>query len=309
MWINQNKQNRFDLNLLVHLQALLAEQHVTRAAQAIGITQPAMSTSLAKLRQIFDDPLLVPRKGGLVRSQRAEELLTQVDAILSQIGVLAQSEGGFDPARSRRHFSLIGTDIVEMLLLQRLSSWLNQEAPEVTLRFHGPNPLHMSEFLADGKIDIAIGNVPEAYQELKRRHLFDDRFVCIFRDAHPRLAGPMTLDQFCSEPHVQVHSAESTTYSAPIDKALAFFGYERRIAIWQPSFFSAASVVATSDHVACVPRRFALMIQTLLPTLRIVELPFEVDTIKFSMYWHTRSQNDAGHKWLRARIIDILAAG
>lgn len=308
LWATQLKQNRFDLNLLIHLHALLTEQHVTRAAQSLGITQPAMSTSLAKLRKIFDDPLLVRRKGGRVRSLRGEELLMQVNSILSEVDALSQSEGGFDLARSHRHFSLIGTDIVEMLLLQRLSSKLDTEAPGVTLRFYGPNPLHMSEFLADGKVDVAIGNVPEAYQELIRHHLFDDRFVCIFRKSHPRLGNSITLDQFCRESHVQVHSAESTTYSIPIDKALSFFGCERRITIWQPSFFSAASVVAASDYVACVPRRFALMIQGLLPGLEISALPFETDVVRFNMYWHARSQNDAAHKWLRARIIEILGA-
>ncbi|RAR54559.1 LysR family transcriptional regulator [Paraburkholderia unamae] len=299
------KLREVDLNLLVTLRELLSERHVTRAAEKLGVTQPAMSAALARMRVLFNDPLLVRTSRGMSLTAKAEQLLGQLDRTLLDIeNMLERSSLDFNPATSRRTFTIIGTDFVEQFLLPRLSLELARQAPGVRIVFKPPIA-RMESWMSDGDIDLAIGFIPSAAQNLRTRVMIEDRYVSIARADHPRLRdGGLTLDAFAELPHVQVLPFGANMYSTPIDLALHEQGRVREVELRMPSFVPLLSVVAATDMISTVPARLARFGAVILP-LAVFEPPVALPKIVLSLYWHVRSHADDGHKWLREFLIRL----
>jgi DNA-binding transcriptional LysR family regulator len=209
-----------DLNLLIPLRVLLTERHVTRAAERLGITQPAMSASLARLRALFDDQLLVRGPKGLAPTVRGQQLLNQLDQVIGVIEQLVADPKEFVPGTSRRTFTLIGTDFIETLLLPSLMADLAVEAPGVQVVFRPPDPKNLEALMSEGEVDLAVGYLPDAPKGLITSVAFHDRFACIARRNHPQLsADQFPLDQFVDLKHVQVLPRDLPMYGMPIDAA------------------------------------------------------------------------------------------
>jgi len=291
-----------DLNLLVCLQALLKERHVTRAAEHLGVTQPAMSAALARLRALFRDELLVRGPRGMTLTARAEVLGPELDVIMARIKTIIAVPPVFVASESQRTFTLIGSDFIEHMVLPKIARTLTMGAPSLQLNFRPPNPRNLEMLLNDGEVDLAIGYLPDISPHLLTKALFEDRFVCIARRDHPDVRGEITLEAFVRLSHVQVLPRDATMYAAPIDEALSQLSLVRRISLWQPSFVPAGKVVAETDLVSTVPRRLAEALATMFP-ITLHEPPLRLPDMVFSMFWHPRSQHDAGHKWLR----DVIA--
>ncbi len=295
-----------DLNLLVSLHVLLTERHVTRSAEKLGITQPAMSAALARLRVLFGDQLLVRSSHGLARTGRAEELLERLDHVMTMIEQIASLPKGFEPLMSRRTFTLIGTDFVEFILLAPLMAVLANEAPGLEIVFKGPDPKSLEAAMAVGALDLAIGYLPDAPEALIKTTLFREPFTCMARQGHSALqGGNLSLERFVELNHVQALMRDGTMYAAAIDAALANQGLVRRVSLWQPSFFGVASVVAQTDLIGTVPHRVATHAAKSLP-VALYEVPLPLPLPDFSLYWHQRSRDDPGHRWLRERIAALL---
>ena len=225
----------FDLNLLVSLRALLEERHVTRAAERLDISQPAMSASLARLRALLNDQLLVRGPQGLGMTPRAEALLEQLNPVMTGIERMVVSTSGFVPMTSRRTFSLIGTDFVEYALLPTLAALLSEQAPGVQLLFKGPDFRHIEARLASGELDLAVGYCPGAPKGLIRKAAFMEPFVCVARRAHVSIVdGLLSLETYADLQHAQVLPQDSTMYADAVDGALAALGLVRKVAVWQP---------------------------------------------------------------------------
>ena len=297
-----------DLNLLVSLQVLLQERHVTRSAERLGITQPAMSASLARLRVLFGDRLLVRSSNGLACTPRAEQLLEQLGRMMAIVEQIVALPAEFDPATSRRSFTLIGTDFVELMLLPKLMAALAQDAPNIGIVFRGPDPKSIEPAMAAGSLDLAIGYLPEAPESLIKTTLFSEPFVCIARRGHPALRdGTLSLDRFVELGHVQALMRDGTMYAAAIDTALAACGLVRKVSAWQPNFFTVPAVVAQTDLVGTIPSRLAHHAARSLP-IEIHGVPLPLPAPDFALYWHQRSRDDPGHRWLRNRIAGLLRA-
>ena len=295
-----------DLNLLVSLEVLLTERHVTRSAEKLGITQPAMSAALARLRALFGDQLLVRSPHGLARTPRAERLLEQVGQLMVIVERITALPAEFDPRTSRRTFTLIGTDFVEFILLPPLMAALAQDAPLLEIVFKEPDPKSIEAAMAAGTLDLAIGYLPDAPNGLIRTTLFREPFVCIARRGHPSLLDDdLSLSRYVEMQHVQALMRDGTMYAAAIDGALAARGLDRKVSLWQPSFLAVASVVARTDLVGTVPERVATHAAGHLP-LKAYEAPLPLPSPEFALYWHPRNRDDPGHRWLRDRIVGLL---
>jgi DNA-binding transcriptional LysR family regulator len=295
-----------DLNLLIPLRVLLTERHVTRAAEQLGITQPAMSASLARLRNLFDDQLLVRGPKGLAPTARAQQLMNQLDQFIVVIEQLVALPTEFVPDTSRRTFTLIGTDYIETLLLPSLMADLAVEAPGLQVVFRPPDPKNLEALMSEGEVDLAVAYLPDAPKGLITSVAFRERFACIARRDHPQLSKDnFPLDVFVELQHVQVLPRNLPMYGMPIDAALGALGLVRRVALWHPSFQSLPAIVANTDLVATLPRRLAMLAAQTLP-ISVYDPPVPLPTVDFSLYWHTRSQEDSGHKWLRAKVAALL---
>ncbi|MDB6104180.1 MAG: Transcriptional regulator [Gammaproteobacteria bacterium] len=295
-----------DLNLLIPLRVLLTERHVTRAADKLGITQPAMSASLARLRAVFGDQLLVRGPRGLTPTVRAQQLMDQLDQVIAVIEQLVALPTEFVPDTSRRTFTLIGTDFIETLLLPSLMADLAAEAPSVQVIFRPPDPRNLEALMSTGEVDLAVAYLPDAPKGLITSVAFRDRFACIARRDHPQLStDQFPLDLFVDLQHVQVLPRNLPMYGMPIDAALAALGFVRRVALWHPSFQALPAIVANTNLVATLPRRLAMHAAQTLPIV-VYDPPVPLPTVDFSLYWHARSHEDSGHKWLRAKVAALL---
>ncbi|MCU1721564.1 LysR family transcriptional regulator [Pseudomonas sp. 5P_5.1_Bac1] len=290
---------RIDLNLLLTLHALLAEQHVSRAALRLHRSQPAVSHALAQLREIFADPLLVRRGGRLQPTARALELTQPLQDALQQLDGLLSSPG-FDPTRARRSFRLAMSDYGARVVLPRLMRGLREDAPEVDLVVTQGSREAMLSQLFDGEIDLALGVFPTLAAPLRAETLFEERFACLAdRDSLPPRGG-LTLPQWLARPHVLV--AVRPGADNEIDLALAALGEQRRVALALPHWTAATEVIAGTDLLLTVARR-SLAGRLSLSGLRCFEPPLPIRAFNFQQAWHERREGDAAHRWLRGRVM------
>lgn len=290
-----------DLNLLVALDALLEERHVTRAARRLGLSQSATSHALARLRELLRDPLLVRSGAVLVPTPRALALAPPVRGILETIRSTLAGPS-FDPASSVRTFVVATSDYFELVVMPLLVRELVRAAPAIDLVVR-PAPEDFVAMLGGGRLDLVIGvSVPPGAESVHRRALFDDGFACVVRAGHPVLRRGLDLDRFAAMGHVFI--APRGTRGGVVDDALAKKRKVRRVAAMVPSFLAAPAIVAESDLVLTMPARLA---ERLAPAfdLRVLPPPLALPRFTVSAYWHERAHHDPAHAWLRARIVDV----
>jgi DNA-binding transcriptional LysR family regulator len=302
--MSENDGEGLDLTLLRTFDALLAEHHVTRAAQRLRITQSAASHGLARLRRAFGDPLFVRGPRGVVPTERAVALGPEVRALLARVEALTRSPGPFDPRALERTFTMAGADFMEILVLPPLVRRLAKEAPRVGLASR-PIVADPEPGLESGALDAAIGVFRALSPRLVQRKLFDERFVCMLRRGHPALRKPLTLERFAALEHVLVSPRGSG--GGAVDDALAERGLVRRIAVRTASFLAAPLVVESTDLVVTLPSRVAEVMARGRP-LVLVPPPTKLEGFAVSLVFHERSKGDVAHAWLRERIADVAAS-
>jgi DNA-binding transcriptional LysR family regulator len=292
-----------DLNLLVILDALLAEKSVTRAADRVGLTQSAASHALARLRDHFGDPLLVRARSGMALTPRAHELAAPVRAALETLDAAFRG-GGFEPARARRRFAIAMTDYLGVVLLPRLYARLAREAPHIDLAITSVVP-SVEDTLGTESIDLLVtmAAVADERPDLYQQRLFEERYVCVMRRGHPA-ARRLTLEGYCSLGHVLIAPRGGRGI---VDRELAARGYARRVAVQVAHWLVAPHLVAASDLVLTVAERLAHTYAALLP-IEIVELPLELPAIACWQRWHARSHADPGHTWLRSLVAEVATS-
>ncbi|MFN4088667.1 MAG: LysR family transcriptional regulator [Alphaproteobacteria bacterium] len=289
---------RIDLNLLVALNALLEERNVTRAAARLGMSQPAASRALARLRAMFSDALLVDGPGGYLLSSRAEELRPALRQMLAGIGGMLAATP-FDPAEATGSLRLLMTDLHAAVLAPRLLSRLAIEAPALDLDILPPRRALM-EALESDAADAVVGVIDEAPAGIRRRTLFDDRFVTFMRAGHPAAGRNLALDDYLALDHIVV--SITGTGRAPVDELLSAMARSRRVRVRVPNFFAAMEIAAGSDLVVTLPASLA---RTAACAARFLMLPPPVDPgrIAVGLLWHARHQNAPRHVWLRRLIV------
>lgn len=296
--------HRLDLNLLLTLDVLLSEHNVTRAAQRLNLSQPSVSVQLARLREIFDDPLLLPGPRGMQPTARADGLREPLRQALEALQRAVSPVSEFDPAQAQVTWRVAATDYTETAVLLPLLARLRAAAPASRLAIFELNPGQIQRQAEQGDIDLFFhlrdGSPPALHQRL----LFSERYVLAGRVNHPALQRRPTLEQFCSLEHVIV-SPEGGGFSAATDLALAQRGLTRNVVLSVPHFLFMLDALARTDLVAVLPERLVAK----SGALRVVEPPVELAGFDMLMLWHERLHRDPGHKWLRQQILTSLATG
>jgi DNA-binding transcriptional LysR family regulator len=285
-----------DLNLLVHLRSLLEERHVTVAAKRSSLSQPAMSRVLERLREMFDDPLLVRTGRTYALTVRAEHVLRELDTLLPKVEALIQGEE-FDPARSQERFRMALTDNGSAILLPPLMTLLRKTSRGISLAVSAWGPQCYADVIA-GRTDTAL-SAEEVPRELESEVLFDLDFVCLVGSAFKPCSRRLSLKQYLQLPHVLVDTwgGQQTL----VDRPLAQLGLKRTVVLSLPFFVPATFAIAHSDLVLTVPRRLAKCTAH-IAGLQVVEPPHELKDFPYFMAWHPRLTNEPAHVWFREQI-------
>jgi DNA-binding transcriptional LysR family regulator len=299
--------NGADLNLLVSLDALIEEGNVTKAAVRLNVSQPALSAQLARLRDIFRDPLLVPSKTGrgMIPTARALELRGPLRGALKELETVVKRPPIFDPSTVERTFAIATSDLLTVVLGEGLIARVQKVAgPGVRVSFRSQNPDLIADQLEHGQIDLAIGDERNAQCAMKSIKLFDDRFFMAQRRGHPRGTKPLDLDTYCRLSHVLVSNAGSGSFRGKIDEQLEEIGRRRRVVLSVHQFILVPMFLRITDHVATLPERF---LDRFNDDLDRYELPFKSRGFTVSASWHPRNEVDPAHIWLRNELIAVAA--
>lgn len=299
--INPMDTKRIDLNLLVTFEALLAERNVTRAAARLNLSQPAVSAQLKRLRDAFDDPLLVPSHRGMTPTAKALELLGPLRQALDELRKTLRSHKDFSPERAEMTVTVACSDYIQAAVVMPLVLELRERAPGVRIAVRHLDPTLLEQQLATGKVDLAIAIPEPGRSHLRSRHLFDETYVLIGRRDHPRLRRGLTMEQYIQLEHVIV-SRRGGSFATPIDDALAALGHKRKVVMSAASFLFVPEIVSASNLVALVPRR---LLSRRSSELKIVDIPWLSERFSVGLIWHERSHGHPGHLWIREVIAEI----
>lgn len=292
-----------DLNLLVVLDALLSERSVTRAAQRLHLSQSATSAALARLRDVFGDPLLLRTAGGMLPTSRGAELELPVRTWVAEIERMVQATRKFNPRSSATTFTISASDYVEFTVLPRLIDFLEANSPSSRLAVKPMEIEAIGRQLEVGEIDLALMSTANAPPDVRSRPLYAERFVIVARREHPRVRRTLDLDTYCDLDHVMV-SARGGGFTGAIDEALAQVGRKRRVKLSVPHYLLVPEVVMRTDMVSALPERLA---RAYADRLRIVQPPVPVRGFTIAQAWHERTHRDPSQLWLRESVVKLVS--
>jgi Transcriptional regulator len=314
--IHEVNVERFDLNLLVYLDVLLRERSVTKAAQFLGITQPAMSNGLKRLRVLFDDPILVRTSDGMSATERAINLQPMVRNILAEVDAAVQPTGTFDYNISSRMYRIMVSDYAEATLVPAIVKRLRREAPGVVLDFLTPSDVTYKD-VEQGKVDMAINRFDELPQSFHQKTLWHDGFSCLVNPKNPLLKN-YDLAAYLDSQHIWVSktgmgvgtgvnpSKDKAVQLGWVDEALAAAGHKRNISVFTRHYQMPALLAMNNDLVATLPTKIARM-QALSGELKLVDPPFEIPPFELKMAWSPLLHHNPPHQWMRKLIAEESA--
>lgn len=302
MTMHQVDLTSLDLNLLKLFEALVRERSVTQAGLRLGLSQPAASRALGRLRAMLGDRLVVRGKLGLELTPRGETLIEPVARLLEDARRIV-APAVFDPAAATGRITIAAHDHLSLLILGGLMARLERHAPALSLHIAQPSGDNV-RLVEQGAVDLALGVFESPPGSLHRRHLYEDGFACVVRAGHPAADG-LTLERYAALRHVAV--TISGVGESAIDVALSALGLTRHVALKVPHFLAGAMLVADSDMILTLPGRLAERLAAVLP-LAVLKLPLDVAPLSPSMIWHGRFHGDPAHVWIRRQIVDVAAA-
>lgn len=292
-----------DLNLIVALDALITERNVSRAADRLLVGQPAMSSTLARLRSLFDDPLLVRDGRGLKATPLAESLVEPVRDVLAQLESIINVRTAFDPLVDSRTFSIIASDYVALVLLRPLLARLPLIAPNVQIHVHPVDPDHMT-LLRRGQIDMVVmpRELLPSHLEMPFETLFVDTFVCVVAADHPDVASHVDVEQFSRLPYL---ASNQGVLPSIVETRLDAFGVTRNVEMVAQSFVMAPFLLPGTRLITVIQQKLAAMLMEDRSTYKILQPPVELAEITEVMTWGPQQTSDAGHAWLRAQLREL----
>ncbi len=306
------KLEHVDLNLLVYLDVLLREKSVTRAAEQLGITQPAMSNGLKRLRELFHDPLLIRSRSGMTPTERALNLVPQLRQILNGMNQLLEPQQDFRPLSSHRVFRIMASDYAEATLIPHLVKALRSEAPGVVLDFLTPSDVSAQD-LEQGKVDLAINRFLDLPQSFHQISIWKDTFSCLLHKESP-YSSRLSLKNYLSANHIWVSKTgmgmgfgmdpDKSGGLGWIDQALERLGQKRKIVIFTRHYQMPAMLTLNKDLIATLPTRVARL-QAENPLLVILPPPFYIPEFELKMAWSPQLHSNAAHRWLRHLILFV----
>ena len=292
-----------DLNQLVLFQQLMVERRVSKVAENLGLTQPAVSNTLAKLRRQFGDDLFVRTSKGMVPTPFAEQLAEPIGEALGMIHSGLNQHGAFDPASVKRSITIGMTDIGEIVFLPALLEQLRQVAPGVSLSTVRTTASNLREDMEAGKVDLAIGPLPQLKAGFFQRRLCRQRYVCLFRQGHALDGQRMLLADFQAAEHLIIVSAG--TGHGQVDDLIRRAGIERRMRLTVPHFVSVGHILRRTDMVATVTERLAECLAEPFG-LRFLPHPIDLPEVAINVFWHAKVHRSPAHQWLRGLVFDLF---
>jgi DNA-binding transcriptional LysR family regulator len=300
-------RNRLDLNLLRVTVAMLDAGSVSQAAKALGISQPSVSESLAKLRRHFDDALFVRSGKGMSPTPRGAEIADAAREVLLQVEQKLGPRVPFDPRQAHRPFTFAMSDVGEMVFLPKLSKTLAKASPETPLRSVSMPPPQLAKAMEDGDVDLAVGYFPDLKgSDFFQKRLFTHHFLCLVRKDHPVGGDVLTLEQFLNLQHAVVLSEGRS--QEILEGHLKELGLVRRVAIYTPHFLSIPALIAHSDMVVTVPHAMGIAYGNPAFGLQVKQLPFASPRIQVRQHWHTKFHKDGRNVWLRGILSELFNA-
>ena len=290
-----------DLNLLVPLKALLEERHVTRAAEKVGLSQPAMSRALQRLRQMFGDPLLVRGTGTrMTRTARANELYRPLQDVLLDVGRMIAAPT-VEPSEMRGEVIIASRDYEMAALMPHMIARVSQMAPGLTLNLR---PLVGDDLspLEENRVDFAVAGTDRTASTLNRQVLLEETFVCVLAADHPSAGKELSVEDYLAMKHCVVSFTENFNPGF-VDRYLAERGQKRNIKVRVPYFLAAAQIVANSDLIVTLPKQLGLHLAAQQSNLVTVEMPVPVSKFAIYLYWHVRNRLNPIHTWLREMFV------
>ena len=300
-----------DLNLIVAFDVLMREKNVTKAARQLNITQPAMSNSLKRLRNLLNDPVLVRTSEGMVPTERATQLVPTVRNILRELKEALQKVEAFEPFTSTRVFRLMASDYAASTLLPKLLQTINKVAPNITIDIMTPSDVTFHD-VEDGKIDMAINLFDELPQSFHQKVLWRDGFSCLTRSSNPVLKN-FNLDSYLESKHVWVSKTgfgvglgmnpKDVQKLGWVDEALAKIDKQRDIKIFTRNYHVAMQLAHDDQIIATLPKRAAMLHEN-DPGYAVLEPPFDIPDFELKMIWSPLLHHEASHIWFRNLVVD-----
>ncbi|WP_299845084.1 LysR family transcriptional regulator [uncultured Jannaschia sp.] len=294
---------RYDLNLLPIFVALMEERSVTRAAERLGMTQPALSNALSRLRLMLQDQLFVRERYGIQPTPIALELSPLIAEALAQLDDAVLGQQAFDPAQAERLFTIAPNGYVEFVLVPALVARLEKVAPGIKLRLRPYGNDLVETGVVSGTTALVLGRIVDPPDNLVVQHLMDEGLACAVRADHPAIGDAMTREQFETMKHVNI--VPPGRMRAGLFQALAQHQLERDVAISVTNFFAVAEMVAVTDYCAILPSLICRRL-THDPRLKILPAPVDLGSFPVEMAWHVRYRHDPAHRWLRALIGEVI---
>lgn len=291
-----------DLTWLAVFDEVYKSRNVSQAADRLGMTQGAASTALARLREYYGDRLFSRTARGMLPTPRAEQLYPMIREVRAQIELSRSGPTVFDAASAHRRFTLCMSDISEVVLLPSLMNHLHRLAPHVDIEADRISA-DSARRLEEGRLDLAVGFMPQLESGFYQRVLFSQEFVCIVAKTHPRIAGKISKAQYLQEKHLTIKV--SGTGHHIVDKTISGYGLQRNIALRVPSFLGVAQIVAESEMIATVPSHFARLMEV-RESIQVLPLPLKIEPYQVKLHWHERFHADSANIWLRQLVADVM---
>ena len=297
--------HELDLNLLVAFDRLLVERRVSKVAEHLGISQPAVSNSLAKLRKLFGDELFLRTPRGMEPTPYAAQLAESVSHALALIHSGVNQRTSFEPSTATRSFTIGMTDIGEAYFLPSLIERLHRDAPGVTLSTVRNTAVNLRDELESGKVDLAIGLLPALKAGFFQRRLFKQGYVCLMRRGHPLDKRKISLPEFSAAEHLVVVSAG--TGHGKVDELLQRGGIERSVRLTVPHYMSVGHILRRSDLIATVPERLA---ESLVEPFGLAKVPHptRLPEVAINVFWHAKYLRSPANRWLRDVVFELFAS-
>ena len=292
--------SKIDMNLFIVLDTIYSERKLTKAAEVLHITQPAVSNALARLRGHFNDELFVRQSGQMVPTPLTENIIERVRQALASLQSSLNEHDAFDPLQSNRIFRFSMNDTSEAYVLPRLMEMLEVEAPNINIESYTIPRADMVRAFSAGELDFALDVPIINHSDLLNTPLTTDRYVCVARNGHPRIANSLSLDEYMSEAHIHVSSRRKG--GGQIDAYLGRLGLQRNIKLRIQHSRAARPIVAKTDMLLTIPQSL-----TRGTNLQVLELPFAIPMLDWHLYWAARHESDRAHQWMRERIFDIFS--
>ncbi len=289
--------NKIDLQQLACYVALMKHQNVSKAANALGLSQPTVSLSLKKLREAFKDPLLIRSNGRMTPTSRALALEVEIQEILHKVDALNKSEASFDPSTSEAKFSIMCPEFVEYYLAPRIAARLEKDAPNIKVEFKTSNPSEAFDMLDKGVLDFRLGWWPKPNLMLRTKILFRDELICLSRK-NSDIPQKLSVSEFINTRHVRLEAPRNGVSTMVIDQAALKIGEKINIALEAQTIFNLAKIVSVTGFLACIGKKVAQEMQQQFP-VEIRPIPLNIPEVRIALYWHERTHRQSSHVWLK----------